>query len=781
MSIIGSNILAGASGQGGAYEIEQSLRFNSADSAHLYEAVGTSTPTDGTKATVSLWVKRGKLDNNGHILSVGSTSNSTYCNLLYRSSSDTFRWIQQGGAQFDAVTTAVYRDCSAWYHIVLVFDTNNATAASRNKLYINNQLVTLSAGPSGYGTNPSQTSSNGVWFTCPVGTAANNYRFIGALASGSGSGTTSGYYLDGYTAEAHLIDGYTGSHGTNGYYLKFDPSATNGIGHDHSGNGNNFTPTSFTTSGTGTDVMSDTPTTNYATLNPTLPSLLQVKDGNLICDSTNRTTNYTNTTLATMGVSSGKWYYEATVDSGSMIVGWAKAGVNLDYFLGVDSLGWSYSHSGQKWNNNSAQTYGATYTTGDVIGCALDLSAGTLEFFKNGTSQGVAFTGLSGEFFPGIGDGSSSTSVVATVNFGQRAFAYTPPTGYKALNTANLPAPDIADGSQYFNTVLYTGNGTGSSQAVTGVGFQPELVWIKARSFAGAHKLVDAVRGADKFLESSSTAAESTTALNSFDSDGFTITGSSGFNNGTETFAAWCWDAGGSGSSNTDGSITSTVSANPSAGFSIVTYTGTGSAATVGHGLGVAPAMIITKYRNATGYDWYVYHKNVTSGKYLRLNTTEGEIGPELTLYSSAPSSTVINYGSSVGVVANGGTYVAYCFAEVEGYSKFGSYTGNGSTDGPFVFCNFRPAWVLTKRTDSTSAWYLHDTVRNTYNVVNLALSPDLSDAEVSANNNLDILSNGFKLRTSGAWMNASGGTYIFMALAENPFGGDGVSPATAR
>jgi hypothetical protein len=224
----------------------------------------------------------------------------------------------------------------------LVFDTNNATAASRNKLYINNQLVTLSAGPSGYGTNPSQTSSNWVWFTCPVGTAANNYRFIGALASGSGSGTTSGYYLDGYTAEAHLIDGqaldptdfgefdnngvwrpirYTGSHGTNGYYLKFDPSATNGIGHDHSGNGNNFTPTSFTTSGTGTDVMSDTPTTNYATLNPTLPSLLQVKDGNLICDSTNRTTNYTNTTLATMGVSSGKWYYEATVDSGSMIVG----------------------------------------------------------------------------------------------------------------------------------------------------------------------------------------------------------------------------------------------------------------------------------------------------------------------------------------------------------------------------------------------------------------------------------------------------------------------------
>lgn len=327
--------------------------------------------------------------------------------------------------------------------------------------------------------------------------------------------------------------------------------------------------------------------------------------------------------------------------------------------------------------------------------------------------------------------------------------------------------PTITKPNLYFDVVTYTG--TGATQTISGLNFQPDFVWIKSRSAATDNKLTDAVRGATKGLISNSTGAETTdsTGITAFTSSGFTLGSSSVYNNSGATYVAWCWKANGSGSSNTSGSITSTVSANTTSGFSVVTYTGTGANATVGHGLGVAPSMVIVKQRNTTR-SWLVYNSNIGATKYLVLDTTDAAGTYAFFWNNTEPTSSVFSIGTDGAVNTSGGTYVAYCFAPVAGYSAFGSYTGNGSADGPFVFTGFRPAFVLTKRTDSTGDWQLMDSSRDTYNVANKALFPNYALAE-STGYSKDFLSNGFKIRDSGASLNASGGTYIYMAFASAP------------
>jgi hypothetical protein len=393
-------------------------------------------------------------------------------------------------------------------------------------------------------------------------------------------------------------------------------------------------------------------------------------------------------------------------------------------------------------------------------------------------------------FYPAVGYWGDFT-----FNFGQRAFEYTVPTGYKALNTSNLPEPDIADGSDYFNTVLYTGDGT-TSNTISGLSFQPDWVWTKSRSEGYRHNVYDAVRGFDKYLEPSFTNAENTDGTSAgtavflgVTSTGFTVgvptsgtyNGNLGTNENNGTYVAWNWLAGNGTSSNTAGSITSTVSANPTAGFSIVSFnSGASGAKTVGHGLGVAPQLIITKDRdNAT--NWTTYHASATTAtdKYLNLNGTAAVQTASGIWGSTLPTSTVFGFGSGTASAPNADC-IAYCFAEVESYSRIGSYVGNGSSDGPFVYCGFKPAWLLIKRTDSSSDWILQDNKRLGYNVDNNDLIPNQSYAEAT-DDRLDQLSNGFKLRSTFTTSNASGSTYIFIALAENPFGGSGVSPATAR
>jgi hypothetical protein len=321
---------------------------------------------------------------------------------------------------------------------------------------------------------------------------------------------------------------------------------------------------------------------------------------------------------------------------------------------------------------------------------------------------------------------------------------------------------------QFFNTVLYTG--TGASLGVTGVGFQPDWVWVKGRSGATDHGLYDAVRGVQKQLESNTTSAETTetTGITAFGSDGFTTGALAQLNTSSATYVAWNWRAGNNaGASNSAGSITSTVSVNTTSGFSIVTYTGTGANATVGHGLGVAPSMVIYKNRTSNS-TWIVYHTSISPTNLLVLN--DGTAQQNLPAYfnSLAATSSVLNIGSNSDMNASGANQLAYCFAPVAGFSAFGSYTGNGSTDGPFVFTGMRPAFVIIRRTAAEN-WYLYDVARGTYNVIGPYLQPNLSSAEATGTI-VDFLSNGFKIRESGAGTNTSASTYIYMAFASNPF-----------
>jgi len=338
----------------------------------------------------------------------------------------------------------------------------------------------------------------------------------------------------------------------------------------------------------------------------------------------------------------------------------------------------------------------------------------------------------------------------------------------------------INKGSDYFNTKLYTGNGS-TNHAITGVGFQPDLVWLKARSNVNDHKIFDVVRGVPEFLSSNLTNAETTTTnFSSIDSDGFTVTtNSTPYNASGETYASWNWLAGGTAVSNTQGSITSSVSANQIAGFSIVSYTGTGVAGSIGHGLGSTPKMIIKKKRSGADA-WNVWHTSIGDGsKALFLNLTNA-VDTNANYASNVPTSSLFYVGTDSMINASSATYIAYCFAEKKGYSKFGTYTGNADNDGPFIYCGFSPALIITKRTDTLGDWFIYDNKRPSYNVVNQTLNPNTSDAEESTRV-IDLLSNGFKQRAGYNDTNAAGGSYIYMAFAENPFTTSTGIPTTAR
>ena len=779
------------------YQISRSLRFNAADNAYLSRTPASSSSK--TTWTFSTWVKRSALDNFQTILSAGQSGSSVYLVALFFANNNLDLAVYgSGGAQEGRVTsTAVFRDMSAWYHVMAVLDTTNATSTNRLKLYINgSQITTLSVA-----SYPPQNSIYAVNSTDP--------HFMGTYSYG-----TTLNKIDGYQTETYLIDGqaltpssfgetnaqtgvwqpkaYSGSYGTNGFYLNFsDNSNTTAatLGKDYSGNGNNWTPNNFSvTAGAGNDSLVDVPTAygidtgaggtvrgNYATMNPlSIGSDVILRNGNLEVFNVGVTNC---ASYATIGMSSGKWYCEWTAGSDTMVGISSSLNPNINY-IGINSTSWGYYNNGNKYNNNVSTAYGASYTSGNIVGIAFDADAGTLVFYKNGASQGTAYSSLtSGPYFFATGNATTTTQ---SVNFGQRPFAYTAPSGFKALCTQNLPTPTIGATSntlatQYFTPTTYTGNGSASRAITNGINMASNggLVWSKQRSGVESNFLIDNVRGNTKYLMSNSVAAEATisTLVTSFDSTGYSIGNDSGINANGSTYVSWVWGAGGSGSTNTAGSITSTVSANTTSGFSVVTWTGSSAGQTVGHGLGVAPSLIIAKTRNNAGENWPVYHKDLGVGNYLYLSTTAAANSTYPTYWgSSAPSSTV--FGTFTGGYPSANNYgdmVAYCFAEVAGYSKFGSYEGNGSTDGPFVYTGFRPAYLLAKSSSNIGSWVIYDAVRNTYNVVGRALYADLSDAEYDTPPRVDFLSNGFKLRSTGE-PNNSGRTFIYMAFAENPF-----------
>ena len=793
--------------------ISKSLRFNSADTAYLNRTPASTS--NQKKWTWSGWVKRGVLSTFGGLMSGYVDANNYTTLYFWNDNTITFYQTIGGSAGGQIATSAVFRDPSAWYHIVIVYDSANATQANRVLIYVNGVQQTLT-------TTTAITLNTNSLFN--VTTATQN---LGRHGAGSN-------YFDGYLTEVNFIDGqqltpsdfgltnpqtgqwipkkYTGTYGTNGFYLNFkDATSTTTLGYDYSGNANNWTTNNFSvTAGVGNDSLTDVPTPwiaynttgdvggvvrgNYCTLNPLDEPATYAAAGS----SANGNLDFSVSNDAAMGstisVSSGKWYWEMTVVSGhsagantvwAAIASSTPSSVNkLPYQSG--SGGRSYATTGLKFNENSSSSYGNTYTNGDVIGCALDLDNGKVYWSKNGTFQAsgdpvagtnAAFTGLTGTWLPV----ASSNTPLTSFNFGQRPFAYTPPTGFRSLCTTNLPATTIGFGltnqaDDYFNTVIFTGNSTSDRTITTGL--QSDFVWAKRRNDAYSHLLFDAIRGAGRTLRSDSTNIESNDGgfyVQQFNSDNYLIGATDqALNHSSGTYVSWVWNAGGSNATNTAGTVTSTVRANTTAGFSIVTWTGAAAGDTIGHGLGAAPSLIITKTRtDNTAQPWPVYHRSLGRGKYLTLNTTAAENASYSTYWgNSEPSSTIFGTLTIAQGANNIGNMVAYCFAPVAGYSAIGSYTGNGSSDGPFVYLGFRPAFLMVKRTDSTGTWVIIDSKRNTYNPENLELYPNTTAAEGNGGTTYieDFLSNGFKIRQTDTTWNASGGTYIYAAFAESPF-----------
>lgn len=758
------------------YTLTRSLRFRASASAYL----NRTPPADGnrTKWSVIFAVKRGVIGS-GSTQTIFCAATSSSERHMIRFNGDVIQHVlvRSGSTVFDVNTTAVFRDPSAFYLIKIDYDTSQATASDRAKITVNNvQQATT-------GTYPSLNYSAGyINSTLPhnIGQETSNFYFDGYLAEfiftdGVNPANSAVYSTNTLTGVAQPA-AYTGTYGTNGFYLDFeDTSSVAALGTDDSGNGNNWTVNNVSlTAGVTYDSMTDVPTltsataSNFCVGNPlSIGPNASLSNGNL----SGSLTGSGGWAGSICGLTSGKWYYEATNTASAGNSRWV--GFLSDVYTKNDNS-WSFStqtalYANDARNGNNA-SYGATWTTNDVIGVALDLSTsnGSITFYKNGVSQGVMFSSLtsSAGWRPLISGGGTGTTMV--MNFGQQPFAYTPPTGFVALNTFNLPTATILKGNTVMDATLYTGNG--STQTITNAaGFQPDFIWIKRRSGANSHQLVDSIRGTTKYIFSDSAVAEETRTdqVTAFNSNGFSLSTNVAVNAASGTYVGWQWK-GGSTVSNTDGTITSQVNANPSSGFSVLTYTGTGVNATVGHGLGVAPKMFIVKGRNAATSP-NVWNSALSGTEYFLLEQTTA-VQTDATKWNSlTPTSSVINLGTQGATNGNGTTYVMYCFAEIDGFSKLATYVGNGSADGPFVYLGFRPKFLLFKTKGTAGDWIMLDTSRDPENVMDARLQANAADAE-STTTFIDAVSNGFKVRTTNANINTSSATVTCMAFSENPF-----------
>ena len=817
----------GASAEFYPETIDQSLRF---DGSSSQLNITPSSTGNRRTFTTSLWVKRSKISSSMEFFTGGSNSYNNQSTQFGINSSDQLQFydVLAGITNYAYVRSDnVLRDTSNWYHIVLAVDTTQSTASDRVKLYINGSEVNYVSSPT-YPSQNHQTVRNN------SGTLTRIGRFPNVAVN----------YFSGYIAEFNHIDGtaltpssfgetkngvwipkeISGlTYGTNGFRLTFADSSS--LGDDTSGNGNDYTSSGLAS----TDVVLDSPTNNFATLNsihtvgsPTLSegSLKLVGSG----------TDY-DRSYATIAVTSGKWYAEFYYVSGDDrgIFGIVRedslALATSSNYIGSQANDYGLDFRARAKNNGSNTFDVTNFDTGDIGLLCFDIDNGklwlgrrdvsgstTIWYDSSGANNGdpsagsnptYTFTATGYTWFIGCHD-YNGTNIIA--NFGQDGsfsgaitsqgatdsngigdFNYIE-SGFLALCSSNLPDTTISpnqdtQADDHFIAYSYTADNT-DNKARTGLGFQPDWLWFKNRDTAFSHLIYDSSRGANKYIQSNTANAENTSSdlMSSFDSDGFTTQNDSSSGNllnySSDKYIVWSWKAnGGTTSSNSDGSITSTVQANTTAGFSIVTYTGNEvQGATVGHGLNTTPQWIIVKNRTDGGYDWAVWHQELSSASYIiRLNLTSAETNSYPAFNNTLPTSTVFSLAG--GSQANrfytnksGSNYVAYVFAEIEGYSKFGSYTGNGSTDGTFVFTGFRPAWVLIKQTNSTGSWLIHDNKRSPFNVIDEDLFANLSSAESDNGVDKDFLSNGFKHRASHSAVNGSSSTYIYMAFAEQPF-----------
>ena len=857
MGVFQNNLMgaaAAAASAGGdfySHQIANSVRFNSSATAHMYHTQGT--PTNVDKCTISFWVKRSKLGAARYGMT-GSGASGDYTFITFGGDGndpDKFYYLQDPGSPTVVLeSNAVFRDPTGWMHIVIAQDSTQGTDSNRNKIYINGvQLTDWGTGftPSFYSTQNSDFLMN----------TSGHKLFVG---SGGDSGGNAYLPFDGYIAEYVFIDGTQNdisdfgetkngvwipkdpsglTFGNNGCYLKFESSSD--LGNDSSGNNNDFTLSNISAH----DQMLDSPTFNadsnggnFATYNPlTAGSYISLSEGNL--KTTGTTTGDEGCSLATMGVTSGKWYWEVrmismrySVPGPGISAGSASATQatttggprNLLYYAG-NSSNFLRDFDSTIWGTvTEVETGLAGFSAGDKMMIALDVDNKKVWYGKNGSwfnsgnpatgaNPQQSWTGTGFSINPSIQEYDSSSSSSSCANFGQDGtfagtetaqgnsddtgygnFFYDPPSAFLALCSGNLPTADAVDPAQtddnypqkLFQAFTWTGDGN-TTRSFT-LNFKPDFSWAKQRSHGYQHTLYDTNRGYAtlKALGSDGTWAEGGGGDNSgngyfsaSDSSGFSVNrgtntsaGTSLTNSSSTTYASWHWRAnGGTTSSNATGDITSTVQVDPSGHFSIVKYTANGSAnQTWAHGLSAKPDFIILKKYSATA-SWVTYHSSLGATKYMYLNSNASVYtGSEIWNNTEPTTSlvTVDNNGNSND--PSGASFIAYCFANCEGYIRTGSYIGNGSTDGAFVYTGLKPAWVMTKMTDGGAEWTIFDTKRDPHNLSERILQADLSDAERTDLDEIDILSNGFKCKYNGGRTNQSGKTYIYLAFASNPF-----------
>ena len=653
---------------------------------------------------------------------------------------------------------------------------------------------------------------------------------VGSYIGGT-SNANNDNHIEGYLAETVFIDGsqlavtefgrtnedgvwvnktYDGSYSGNSFRLVYDNSA--GLGDDSSGLGNDFTANNFETTALSSSNFSndidytDTPTNNVPVINPHIktPTSTVLSEGLLKNIDSNG--NYPNVIPGT-SVCRGKqyWEYEYLNPSGYPYLGLAKA---LDiqngstwYNTGGGIFYVTSSGSVGGWTDNTATGWSAS--AGDILSCAYDADTQQMQFrLNNGNAVTKTVSGYTGDVVPMISDALSKG---ARVNFGNYPFRYTPPAGYTGMASNDLDEPAIKDPKKHFDIITWTGNGT-DDRDITGLDFAPDFVWFKQTDTTNNHLMYDTCRGATIRQISSSNVADSTLAndLQAFNSDGFQVGDGGRVNNSGSAYKAHCWKAGGAptatnsagaGNVPTAGSVkiddanlttalsgtiaANKLSANTTAGFSIVTYTGTGANATVAHGLTQAPDLVFYKITSSTN-GWCVYSRLTGPTKYMQLNQAGAETTSSTVFNDTDPTSSVLNVGTNVLTNGNTSSYLAYCWHSVPGFSKIGEHRGNGNADGNFIHLDFRPRFLIVKGTNSNN-WVWYDSEGHKYNPVDRYQYANLTNAEDSSSTvEVDFYANGFKFRDSHSMINASGVYYLYMAFAENPFGGENTAPATA-
>ena len=851
----------------GSAVIKQSLRIDQG-STDLTGSNYSRTFGSGDRKTftISLWAKKcgspgniGDGDDQYSMLSAGGGGSGASAGNFFFYNDDTLRFTSnpQPSVVLQLITNRRFRDVTAWYHLMAVLDTTQATESNRAKLYVNGvQETSFSTA-----TYPSQDNTT-VYLN-----GAFQHR-VGSNSLGSNIANSYGNF-NGYFAEYNFIDGqaldpssfgftdpqtgiwmpkrYEGTYGTNGFYLDFsDNTSTTTLGIDKSPNGNDFTPEDASTG----DLTLDSPSNNFATLRyytGPASSGSKLQEGNLkfITGSSGSARNLNRMGMSRFLPTSGKWYAEVRVldSNGQNFIGVGSYQVDILQTSNNTRYAFVYGSDGDSYvrtaGSESIATYAASYTQNDVIGVYVDMDASTplVSFSKNGQwangsgswnqSTPTSYITLGDTFFTedtgghfGIGfivsSGSGGTSATYQFNFGQDStfsglttaggnkddrgigdFKYPVPSGALSLCSANFPltAPSVIRPQKHFDTLLWTGNGS-QNRIIDGLEFAPDFVWMKARSTSAYyHQIHDTLRGtsAGVLFGNVDAVEDSTYALGSFNTDGFTVykdANNDQQNANGVTMVAWCWKAGGksntfnvddvgyanaSAAGITDGSIALTgASVNREAGFSMVTYTGTGSTGTVGHGFTKTPKVVMTKSRSATGsWNYLDVVGNSTAEYGLFLNDNGGYTSYQGGTYwaDTLPTSSVFTVNSNASTNASGVTYIAYCWTDIPGYSKMGIYRGNGQSKGKFVDCGFRPAWLLIKRTNASRNWMLFDNKRDIDNPVQTFLEADQTSADATLSGGVDFFSNGFQCVTSDTDVNANdtsgGDTYLFMAFAE--------------